>query len=78
MEGIVGVIYEPTRVRVRRVSGGLEYRFTAVARIPGPPSVVGEPWLVHIYIFVPREGPAELIDIVRLTDEELNVQNLLF
>ena len=66
LEGVVGVIYEPTHVIATRVEGGLEYRFTANASIPGPPDVVGPPWLVHIFIFVPLRGPVKLIDIVHL------------
>ena len=63
MDGLVGVIYEPTLVATQVVAG-LNYRFTATATgvYPG-----AEPYQVHIVIYKPLGGaPAELTEIIVL------------
>jgi len=62
MEGLVGVVYEPTKVATQVVAG-MNYRFTATATpvVPNP-----EPYTVHITIFKPLEGAPELSGIERI------------
>ena len=61
-EGLVGVRYAPVSVATQ-VSAGINYRFTAAA-FPVVPNAVS--YTVHIFIFKPLSGEAELTRIVRL------------
>ena len=58
----MGVAYEPTKVATQVVAG-MNYRFTATATpvIPNP-----EPYTVHITVFKPLAGPAELGGIEKI------------
>jgi len=59
-----GAVYAPTLVATQVVAG-TNYRFTATATGVCPDA---EPHEVYVYIFLPLDGPAELVEIVNAAD----------
>jgi hypothetical protein len=62
MNGLVGVVYEPTLVSTQVVAG-MNYRFTTTATIVYPNA---EPYTAYVYVFKSLEGSVELIEIIKV------------